>query len=206
MHKGQQAVLGAILALPFLCVARSAGAAPPQTPGHYVYVPAGATVVVLPRRAMTAAAPAYVTSAPMGFPVASMIAQQDAMMQQMIADMNAMFATPMPDPQQVFEAAMRGMPQPGAGADVFLTSVSSGNGVCSETITYDYPANGGKPQVHVARSGNGCGAVTMQAPASPVAAPIAPRAIPNMVPPSPPPRVWTARDTARPIGPANRGT
>ncbi len=207
MHKGQRAILGVILALPFLflCAGKSASAAPPPTGGHYVYVPAGATVVVLPRLATTAA-PAYVTSAPMGFPIASIIAQQDAMMQRMIADMNAMFATPMPDPQQVFEAAMRGMPQPGAGTGVFLTSINSGHRVCSEAITYDYPANGGKPQVHVARSGNGCGAVSMQAPASPVVAPIAPRAIPNMAPPSARARVWTARDTARPIGPAKRGT
>lgn len=205
MHKGHQAVLGAILALPFLCVAKNASAAPPPTGGHYVYVPAGATVVVLPGPAMSEA-PGYVTSAPMRFPIASMIAQQDAMMQRMIADMNAMFATPMPDPQQIFEAAMRGMPQSGAGTGVFLTSVSTGRGVCSETITYDYPANGGQPHVHVARTGNDCGAVTVQGPTSPVAAPLEPRAIPNMAPPSASPRLWTARNTARPIGPANRGT
>jgi len=196
MHKGQQAILGAVLALPFCWAANSATAAPPPSGGHYVYIPAGATVVVLPGPPMTA---------PMAFPVASMIAEQNAMMQRMIADMNAMFAVPMPDPQQVIAAAMRGMPQPGPGTGVFLTSVSSGRGVCSETITYNYPANGGRPQVHVARSGSGCGAVTMQGPTTPSAAPIAPRAIPNLAPPSARPRVWTARDTARPIGPADPG-
>jgi hypothetical protein len=123
----------------------------------------------------------------------------------MIADMNAMFAMPMPDPQRVFAAAMRAMPQPGPGTGVFLTSVSSGRGVCSETITYNYPANGGRPQVHVARSGSGCGAMSMQGPATPATAPIPPRAIPNRAPPGAPPRVWTARDTARPIGPADPG-
>lgn len=203
MQKSQQAMLGAILAVPFLCGAKTAGAAPPPT-GHYVYVPAGATVVVLPGPAMTPA-PVNIAPPPMAFPVASMIAQQDAIMQRMIADMNAMFAMPMPDPQQFIEAAMRGMPQPGAGTGVFLTSVTSGRGVCSETITYDYPANGSKPQVHVAHSGNGCGAVTMQGPTSPAAAPIAPRAIPNTAPVSAPARLWTARDTARPIGRANPG-
>jgi len=204
MQKGQQAILGAILALPLLCAAKDAGAAPPPSGGNYVYVPAGAAVIVLPGPAMTAP-PVNISPAPIAFPMASMIAEQDAMMQRMIADMNAMFAMPMPDPQQVIAAAMRGMPQPGRGTGVFLTSVSSGRGVCSETITYNYPANGGTPQVHVARTGNGCGAVTMQGPAIPAAAPIAPRAIPNMPHPGAPPRVWTARDTAPPVGPADPG-
>ena len=204
MQKGQQAILGAVLALPLLCGAKNASAAPPLSSGDYVYIPAGATVVVLPGPAMTAP-PVNISPRPMAFPMASMIAAQDTMMQRMIADMNAMFAMPMPDPQQVLAAAMRGMPQPGRGTGVFLTSVSSGSGVCSETITYNYPANGGKPQVHVARSGNGCGAVTMPGPATPAAAPISPRAIPNTTPPRAAPREWTARDTARPIGPADPG-
>jgi len=204
MRKGQQAVLGAILALPLLCAAKDASATPPPSGGNYVYVPAGATVVVLPDPAMTAP-PVNISPAQMAFPMANVIAAQDAMMQQMIAEMNAMFAMPMPDPQQVVAAAMRGMPQPGRGTGVFVTSVSSGRGVCSETITYNYPTNGSSPQVHVARSGNGCGAVTMRGPATPAAAPIAPRAIPNLAPPSAPPRVWTARDTARPVGPAHPG-
>lgn len=207
MHKGHQAILGAVLALPFLCAAKSASAAPPET-GHYVYVPAGATVVVLPGPAVPAA-PVSVSQAPMAFPVADlpvarMIARQDAMMQRMIADMNAMFAMPMPSPQQFITAAMRGMPRPGPGNGVFVTTVSSGNGVCSETITYGYPANGGKPEVHVARSGNACGAMTMPGD-RPVATPISPYAIPGTPPVSAPPRLWTARDTARPIGPATPG-
>ena len=204
MQKSQQAVLGAILALPLICAAKQASATPPPSGGNYVYVPAGATVVVLPDPAM-AAPPVNISPAQMAFPMANVIAEQDAMMQRMIAEMNAMFATPMPDPRQMIAAAMRGMPQPGRGTGVFLTSVSSGRGVCSETITYNYPANGGSPQVHVARSGNGCGAVTMRGPATPAAAPIAPRAVPNLAPPSAPPPVWTARDTARPIGPAHPG-
>jgi hypothetical protein len=203
MQKSQQAILGAILAVPFLCAAKSAGAAPPPT-GRYVYVPAGATVVVLPGRAM-AAVPVNISPTPMAFPVAGMIAQQDAMMQRMIADMNAMFAMPMPDPQQFIEAAMHSMPQPGSGTGVLMTLVSSGRGVCSETITYDYPANGAKPQVHVVHSGNACGDVTMPGPASPVAAPIVPRAIPDTAPASAPPRLWTARDNARPVGRRNPG-
>jgi len=204
MQKGQQAVLGAILALPFLCAAGNVSAAPPPGGGQYVYVPPGATVVVLPGPAMTA--PLVNTlPAPMASPLVSMIAEQDAMMRRMIATMNAMSAMPMPDPERVLAAAMRGVPQPGRGTGVFLTSVSSGRGVCSETITYNYPANGGRPQVHVARRGDGCGAVTMQGPATPAAAPFAPRAIPSPAPRGAPPRVWTARDSARPIGPAAPG-
>lgn len=203
MKKVHKAVLGAILAFPFLGMAGSASAAP-RPSGHYVYVPPGDTMIVLPGPA-TGVAPVDISPPSMALPVADMIAQQDAMMRRMIADMNAMFAVPMPAPQRLVEAAMRGMPQPGAATDVFLTSISSGRGVCSETITYDYPANGGKPQVHVARSGNACGAATMQGPASPVAAPIAPRAIPNMAPPSARPRLWTASNTARPIGRTSPG-
>jgi hypothetical protein len=204
MKKGQQAILGAILAVPFLGAAGSASAAPPAA-GHYVYLPPGATVIVLPEMALPAAPGAF-SASPSVFPVAGMIAQQDAMMQQMMADMNAMFAMPMPDPQQLIQAAMRSMPQAGFGAGVFLTSVSSGNGVCSETVTYGFPVNGGKPQVQVTRSGNGCGAVTMPGPASPVATPIAPRAIPSMAPTTSPPRLWTASDTARPIGHVDPGS
>jgi hypothetical protein len=204
MKTGQQAILGAILAVPFLCAAGSASAAPPAG-GHYVYVPPGASVVVLPETAMTAT-PVVVSATPMVFPVASMIAQQDAMMQRMIADMNAMVAMPMPDPQQLMQAAMRGMPQAGGGAGVFLSSASSVNGVCSETVVYGYPANGGKPQVHVTRSGNGCGAVTMPGRARPVATPLDPRTIPRMAPTNAPQRLWTASDTARPIGRAEPGT
>jgi hypothetical protein len=204
MKKRQQAILGTILAVPFLCAAGSASAAPPAA-DHYVYVPPGATVVVLPAPAMTAM-PVAVTEAPMVFPVARMIAQQNAMVQRMIADMNAMFAMPMPDPQELIEAAMRGMSPAGPAIGVFVTSVSSGSGVCSETVTYGSPASGGMPEVHVTRSGNGCGTVTMPAPASPVATPVAPHAIPGMAPTSSPPRLWTASDTARPIGRVHPGT
>jgi hypothetical protein len=202
MQKGQQAILGAVLAAPFLCAAGGASAAPPGA-GNYPYVPPGATVVVLPEPTMTAA-PIGSSAAPMAFAVAGMIAQQDAMMRRMIADMNAMFAMPMPDPQQLIQAAMRGAPQAGAGSGVLVTSVSSGDRVCSETVTYGYPANGGKLQVHVTRTGNGCGLVTMPGSASPVATPLAPP--PSMAPAGSPPRLWTASDAARPIGRADRHT
>jgi hypothetical protein len=207
MNKARHGVLGAVLALPFLCAAGSASAAPPQT-GHYIYVPPGATIVVLPG-AIPIAAPVGVATAPMPFPVASLIAQQDAMMQRMIADMNAMFAAPMPRPQQFLQAAMRGMPQmapgsAGPGSGVILTSVGSGNGVCSETITYGYPANGGTPQVHVTRSGNACGsAFNATGPASVVQSPAVQQHGVPMTPAGAPPRLWTAGDPPHPIQPGD---
>jgi hypothetical protein len=204
MQKGQHAILGAVVAVPFLCAAGGVSATPP-TGGHYVYVPPGATVVILPEPAMTAT-PIGTSAAPTVSPFAPIIAQQNAMMQRMIADVNAMFATPMPDAQQLIRGAMRGLPQAGPGTGVLVTSVSSGNRVCSETITYGYPANGSKPQMHVMRSGDGCGAVTIPGPARRVATPVAPHAIPRVAPASSPPRLWTAKDTARPIGRAEPGT
>jgi hypothetical protein len=209
VKKAQHAVLGACLALPFLCAAGSASAAPPQN-GHYIYVPPGATVVVLPGP-VAAAAPVDAVTAPMAFPVASLIAQQQAMMQRMIADMNAMFAAPMPGPRQLIQAAMRGTPPmwagtAGPGSGVILTSVGSGNGVCSETITYGYPANGGKPQVHVTRSGNACGgAFAATGPGHAVQSPAVQHAVP-VTPAGAPPRLWTAGDPPRPIQPGDPRT
>ena len=89
------------LAATSLLLAAPAIAAQPEG-GHYVYVPAGATVVMLP------AAAARRT---VDFPVARMIAQQQAMMQHMMADMDSLMATPMPDPQQMIRSVMDGMPQ-----------------------------------------------------------------------------------------------
>lgn len=194
MNKPRNALLGACLALPFLCAAGSASAAPPAS-GHYIYIPAGATVVLLP-----AAVPPPVAVAPMAVPVASLIAEQQAMMQQMIAQMNAMFAMPMPDPQQLMQAAMRGMPQTAPGSSVMLTAVGSGNGMCSETITYAYPPNGGAPVVHVTHSGDGCGRTfNATGPAHIKGSPAVQRGVPAR-PAGAQPRLWTAGDPPHLIG------
>jgi hypothetical protein len=76
-----------------------------------------------------------------------------------------------------------------------ITEVSTGNGTCSQTITYSYPPNGGRPIVHVSQSGNGCGAVHVNGPVRVQAAqPVAPHWIqPTVpVPTSPQPRLWQA--------------
>jgi hypothetical protein len=129
-----------------LLVAAPAIAAQPDG-GHYVWVPAGATVVLVP------AAPAT----PVDFPVARMIAQQQAAMNRMIADMDSLMATAMPDPEQMLRSVMQGMPQVAPGSGVVVTSISTGSGTCSQTITYGYPGVGGQPTVKISNSGNACG-------------------------------------------------
>jgi hypothetical protein len=148
------ALLGACLALPLVCQIGTAAAAQPE--GRYVYVPPGATVVVLP-------APDAPTM-PSAFPVARIIAQQDGMIRRLMADMDAMMAMPFPDPQQMIRSVMAGMPQVAPGAGLIMTSVSSGNGSCSQTITYGPATNGAQPQVKVTQTGDACGAMTSSAP------------------------------------------
>ncbi len=157
-----------------LLVAAPAVAAQPDG-GHYVWVPPGATVVLLP------SAPAT----PVDFPVAHMIAQQEAMMHRMFADMDSLMATAMPDPEQMIRSVMQGMPRVAPGSSVVMTSITTGNGTCSQTVTYGYPGNGGQPTVKVSSSGNACGALgtqgpigvtqTMPSPRPVIPAPVAPR-------------------------------
>jgi hypothetical protein len=128
-----------------LLVASPAGAAQPEA-GHYVWVPAGATVVLVPSAPLTQTE----------FPVAHMIAQQQAMMNRMMAEMDSLMAN-MPDPQQMIRSAMQGMPQVVPGSGVVVTSISNGSGTCSQTITYGYSGNGGQPSVKISSSGNACG-------------------------------------------------
>lgn len=196
MTETRGALLGACLALPIVLTG-VAGAAQPES-GHYVYVPAGAMVVVLP--APDATVPLNRTAAmPADLPVLNMIAQQDRMMQHMMADMDALMTAPLPDPQQMIRSVMQGMPHTAPGSGIVMTSTLSGNGVCSETITYGYPANGGQPQVKVSRSGSGCGAVTPSAPVAiqetmPTPQPMMPAPVaPNHQ------RVWTIGYPPHPI-------
>lgn len=158
-----------------LLLAGPAMAAQPEG-GHYVYVPPGATVVLLPAAPVAAA----------DFPVARMFAQQDAIMQRMMADMDTLMATPLPDPGQMIRSVMSGMPQVAPGSGVVTTFISTGNGTCSQTITYGPAANGQAPIVHVSSTGNACGAIHTTGPIS-VAQPA-----PTPRPATPPKqRLWT---------------
>jgi hypothetical protein len=166
------ALFGACLALPLIAQAGTAGAALPDR-GRYVYVPPGAEVVILPRAEAVA------------MPFAPVFAQQDSMMRRMIADMDQLMSMPMPDPQQMIRSVMSGMPQVAPRSSVVMTSVSTGNGTCSQTITYLYPGNGGAPVTKVSQSGDACGAIgssapigvteTLPAPAPAAPQPVAPR-------------------------------
>lgn len=202
MNLNHSAMLGACLAVPLVLSTGTARAAQPAD-GHYVYVPAGATVLVLPGPGF-AVMPAGAAMTPADFPVARMIARQEAIMDHMLADMDSLIATPLPDPRQIIEAAMNGIPQAAAGSDVIMTSLTSGltsgNGSCSETITFGYPAIGGKPQMKVTRSGNACGAVTTSGPATVVQTPAAaPRNIPAAGPGTHGPQLWTIGYPPHPV-------
>jgi hypothetical protein len=135
-------------------------------------------------------------------PALRLIADADAMFRRMAAEMNAIEAQmdalaampfTLPPPQQVISTA--GIPawvNIPPGNEVVVTSVSNGRETCSQTITYSYPANGGRPIVHVSQSGNACGALHLNGPvqvetvqpASP------PNAVPHAAPVTHPPRLW----------------
>lgn len=136
-----------------LLVAAPALAAQPDS-GHYVWVPAGATVVLVPTAPAT----------PVDFPVARMIARQEAMMNRMFADMDSLLATAMPDPGRMIRSVMQGVPYSVPGSGIVVTSISTGSGTCSQTITYSYPGSGGQPTVKVSSTGNACGAITSSGP------------------------------------------
>jgi hypothetical protein len=156
---GCTALFGACVALPLMAQAGIAGAAQPDK-GHYVYVLPGATVVIVPSAEAVA-----MPSIPSDLSISRVFAQQDVMMRQMIADMDSLMSMPMPDPQQMIRWVMNGMPQVAPGSGIVMTSISTGNGTCSQTITYEYPANGGQPQMKLSQTGNACGAITSPGPA-----------------------------------------
>lgn len=153
-----------------LLVGAPAVAAQPDS-GHYVWVPAGATAVIVPSARL----------APVDFPVARMIAQQEAMMDRMFADMDSlMMSMPLPDPSQMIRSVMSGMPQVPPGSGVVVTSITTGKGTCSQTITYGDPGNGGEPTVKVSSTGNACDAIRSSGPIGvtqtmPTLAPVQPR-------------------------------
>jgi len=167
-----------------LFIAAPAVAAPPDQ-GHYVWVPAGASVVLVP-----AARPQ-----PVDFPVARLIAQQEAMMDQMMADMVSLMAMPLPGPNQMIHSAMQGLPQMVPGTGVVVTSVISGSGTCSQTMTYDYPGQGGQPTIQVSSTGNACGAVH---PGGPVYV-VQPAPAPQPTVMQPKERLWTVGYPPKPI-------
>jgi hypothetical protein len=160
-------LLGACLALPLFAVTGQAQPAPPNG-GRVIYVPPGVTVVILPGpgtlaapNAANAAAPEAMSliAAPEATPLMQMIAQQQAAMQRMIANMNAMFP-PMPDPNAMLRAAF------GAGGPlgVSIMPLAGGHGVCSQSISIVARGDGSAPIVKTSQSGDACGALGVSKP------------------------------------------
>ena len=178
-------IWNAMLAASFLVAAPAVAAQPDG--GHYVWVPAGTTVILVP------ATPA----AAVDFPVARMIAQQQAIMHRMFADIDSLMA--MPDPGQMIRSVMNGGPQvtPGSGG-IVVTSITTGSGTCSRTVTYGYPANGGQPQVKVSSFGNACGALRSSGPVG-VAQPVRPPQITPMQPAPRNERLWAVGYPPKPV-------
>lgn len=191
----RHALLGAYLALPLLAASSAMAASPPES--RTITVPPGAVVLILPGAA-TVGAPPFTASAALqsGDPMLRLIAEQDAMMRDMMAQMDAAFAPPMvPAMDRVIQAALHGTTLSDHGVATVFTSMTNSPGVCSERVVYTYPATGGKPQVTVTRSGDGCGPIggtgtqTISQPA-----PMAPS-----VRPAQGPGLWTVSDPPRPI-------
>ena len=88
-------LLGACLALPLFSAAGHAQTI--ETQGRTITVPPGAVVLILPGPDAVALPTMPAAATPAGVPVMRLIAQQEAAMQHMMADMNAMFP-PMPNP------------------------------------------------------------------------------------------------------------
>jgi hypothetical protein len=204
MIQARHVLLGACLALPVAAYAAHAlaqSAAQPAPGGHVVYVPPGAVVLVVP--GPQAVGFPGMALQPSDFPVAHMIAEQEASMQHMLADMNSLMLHAMPDPQQMIRSVMDGAGTGAAGSGVIMTSVSSGSGSCSETITYGAVGANGQKQVKVTRSGNACGAIGTSAPVGVVDAPPAvapqPAPAPQTGPAQRGPRLWTISEPSHPV-------
>jgi hypothetical protein len=124
-------LLGACLALPLLAATGQAQTIESQgaTQGRTITLPLGAVVLIVPGPGTVAMPDQPVAAPPAAVPVMQLIAQQQAAMQRMMAQVNAMFPPmpPMPDPSQLFRAAF------GAGGP--MLTLAGGPGVCSESIS-----------------------------------------------------------------------
>ncbi len=149
---------GASVAQPLFASAGMAQTTPPAG-SHVIYVPPGATIVILPGPGNVAAPNVVNAGAPEAMPMMRLIVQQQAAMRQMFADMNAMFP-PMPDPNAMLRAAFG----PGGPFNVSVTPLAGGHGVCSQSISIVAGGNGSAPIVHVSQTGDACGAMGIGKP------------------------------------------
>jgi len=152
----RNALLGACLALPMLAATGQAQSI--ETQGRTITVPPGAVVLILPGSgtaiAPTVIAPATAPAATgAGTPIMQLIAQQQAAMQRMMAQMNALLP-PLPDPSQIFRAAF------GAGGP--MLTLPGGPGMCSESVSIVQHGNAAPVMTRTA-SGD-CGGPAADAP------------------------------------------
>jgi hypothetical protein len=145
-------LLGACLALPLAAFAGHAQAEQSDG-GRTIYVPPGAMVLILPGPGVVAAPNMVNAGMPEAAQMVRLMAQQQAAMQHMIADMNAMFP-PMPSPDAMLRAAF------GPGAPL----MAGGNGVCSQSISIVDRGDGSAPIVKMSQVGDACGALGIGKP------------------------------------------
>jgi hypothetical protein len=150
-------LFGACLALPLLAATGQAQTVV-ETQGRIITLPPGAVVLILPGPGTIATPSHSVAATPADMPVMQLIAQQQAAMQHMIAQMNAMFQPmpPMTNPSQLLRAAF------GAGGP--MLTLAAGPGVCSESVTVVQRGNAAPVTTRTA-SGS-CGAPMGSAPHS----------------------------------------
>ncbi|MGA3000597.1 MAG: hypothetical protein ABSE20_02620 [Acetobacteraceae bacterium] len=124
-----------------------------------ITVPPGVIVVVTPGRmpvvSNTSKAPVLVetSQAPSALPIERIFAEQRAMMDRMMADINAMFA-PTQNETGVIDAMLRQFGSPALGV-----VPAAGGTFCSESVSITYNGQNGAPLVKVSHAGSGCGAV-----------------------------------------------
>ena len=191
MPQLRKCLLGACLALPLAglagaAVAASPGCATQPLNGVTVFLPSPESVPVVDAQAARLIADAN-----------AMFRRIDAEMNAMQAQMDTLAASPfqLPSARQLVPAGFPDTLWTGAapGNGVVFTSVSTGSGTCSETITYSTPRRGGRPIVHVSQQGNACGTISVNGPARVQAAqPVMPRATTPTGPTAAHPRLWQA--------------
>lgn len=150
-----------------------------------ITVPPGVTVILTPGRlpvvSNTSQAPILVENAadPSALPIARIFAEQRAMMNRMMAGMDAMFE-PMQDQTGMIDAMLRQF-----GPLALGVAPVAGGTFCSESVSITYNGQSA-PLVKVSRAGSGCGPVSGGAPVPAQSAPLEQRH-PNVIEISSPP-------------------
>ena len=172
-------------------------AAPAAAAGVSVpaYVPAPAAILVVlpgaaPPQSVAVPGPALWPSADltamMPVAMARLIAGQQAALARLATAAERLAAAP----DRALETALTQEPRLNAGpaSGVVMTAITTGQGSCSESLTYSYPGNGAAPRVTVRKTGNACPAGSPFASGTePSAAPAVRPQLPRLLEASAPP-------------------